>query len=249
MKIINYVQNNFNLLLEYINDLISQIIELIYSNMDTKKETFKSYYSIQEHIIKWLKGEIMELHWYKDIPARETANMLDNLIKINEFGVLTFNSQPGRIYTYYEGCADNIIIQRGYISCLVQTDSYESFRKHLLDENLRFVSVKYSPSVFNYDYEIVDDEAKTITKNGEIAFTKIVNVKSNNIDYLTKYYVGDSNIYYFFNNEKIKDILHKTTYEVVIIDSEEGNKSKDRIDERVLNACVKMNDDYINSLL
>merc|ERR1711990_1119222 len=96
--------------------------------------------------IGYLRGTVKRLPWCEGLPAQETGLIMKQLLKYNELGLLTINSQPrvnGALSTDpYVGWGPSygFVYQKAYLEFFCSPETLEKLMRGVETERLHFLS-------------------------------------------------------------------------------------------------------------
>jgi hypothetical protein len=89
-------------------------------------ENVKSVNELQKLTLDFIKGKLIATNYHYGPLHKESKKIINELIKMNELGFITINSQPGEIE--YE-----IRRQRGYVCGIIKKNQLDKFSKLLYE--------------------------------------------------------------------------------------------------------------------
>jgi len=101
---------------------------------------------VADVFIGYLRGTVKRLPWCEGLPAQETGLIMKQLLKYNELGLLTINSQPrvnGALSTdpYVGwGPSHGFVYQKAYLEFFCSPESLEKLMRGIETEKLHFLS-------------------------------------------------------------------------------------------------------------
>jgi hypothetical protein len=177
---------------EKINDAI-----YIFENVKTVNE-------LQKLTLEFLHGKIISTNYHYGPLDKESKKIIKELIKMNESGFITINSQPGEL--------EESKRQRGYVCGLIRKNQIDKFNKLMYEiSNNIYIRNTNDDSLINSLIRIgTYPEWYWISENTNNKYTHIKNQEHS---------------FYAFLYTDIYDELFKNYYEIEIIDLEWGREN------------------------
>lgn len=167
-------------------------------------ENVKSVNELQKLTLDFIKGKIIATNYQYGPLYKESQKIINELIKMNEFGFITINSQPGEITENRR--------QRGYVCGLI--------KKNKLD---KFIELLYEISSHIYIRHTHDDSLiSSLSRIGTYPEWFWISEDNNN-----KYthVINKTYPFEYFIHTDIYEELNENYYEIEIIDLEWGREN------------------------
>lgn len=177
---------------EKINDAI-----YTFENVDSVNE-------LQKLTLDYLRGKIIATNYQYGPLYKESQKIINELIKMNEFGFITINSQPGEITENRR--------QRGYACGLIKKDKYD-----------KFIKLIYEISSHIYIRHTHDDSLiSSLSRIG--AYPEWYWISEDNNNKYT-HVINKTYPFEYFIHTDIYEELNENYYEIEIIDLEWGREN------------------------
>jgi hypothetical protein len=164
-------------------------------------ENVKSINELQKLTLDFLQGKIISTNYHYGPLHKESKKIINELIKMNEFGFITVNSQPGEI--------EETRRQRGYVCGLIKKNQIDKFNKLMYEiSNNIYIRSTNDDTIINSLLRIgVYPEWYWISENSNNKYSHVSNQEHS---------------FCSFEYTDIYDELIENYYEIEIIDLEWG---------------------------